>query len=694
MTTNAPELREINLNAIRASGHNPRKDFTSPAVNTYLAGLAETIKRQGILQPALVRPEYCLGARSSAEIVSKRPPALPPGGFGNVVLIAGECRWRASKLANRATLPCVVREMTDDDAREAQQIENLQRQDLTALEEAQGFDEMLTLKDDAGKPRYTVASLAERIGRPLDYVYRRRALLQLPAAAKAAILDGTLSPRVASLISTIPVVDLREKFTQKVLKPQLTEGPLTFVEARRVRDESFVQTLKGAPFNLDDAALDPVAGPCSACPKMSANAAHLFDPADATANLKGRTCLDPNCYRGKLAAVYKRQDEAAKKEGKRMLSIEETSAIYPAAYISAGMAPTAPYVEIARRPDDHLLKKEVANSARVQSWAQLVEEAERKTGGKVPRILARDQSHVVRELVDVKAAMALIEKSGEPIFKTAGERAPGDTVTAAARLERKAEQEEAKHRAAAILDGLTALEAALAKGWDKPATWDVIFDLALGQAGPDGWGLIAKWKGLASDGGTFGNMDAVQKWSNGLKQQQRDNLVPILLLAPHLKHNGLKLPAFVKLAGEYKIDAKAIEKAVREKAKLSKKPEKLTGPALEEKVRELRRAKKSGTEISLALGISLPRVAILVKKIEAAEQAAKVTTDPKILGEWVKAHAGGMSIDEIARSYKVPKADVQGALQGNTVKAAKGKGGPVASKFDARFKPAKKAGAK
>jgi hypothetical protein len=90
-------------------------------------------------------------------------------------------------------------------------------------------------------------------------------------------------------------------------------------------------------------------------------------------------------------------------------------------------------------------------------------------------------------------------------------------------------------------------------------------------------------------------------------------------------------------------------------------------------------------EIALALCVPLKRAHKILAKIEAEEKAAQVTTDPKILAQWVKAQAGGMPIEEIARSFKAPVADVAGALAGK---------GAAKRKTKAAKKAAKKGGVK
>ena len=106
-------VTQLSLNEIEPNREQPRKHFDEAA----LAELSESIAMHGVIQPLLVRP-------------------ISDGGYQ---LIAGERRWRASRMAGLTQVPVVIREMTDSEAMELALIENLQREDLNPIEEAEGF---------------------------------------------------------------------------------------------------------------------------------------------------------------------------------------------------------------------------------------------------------------------------------------------------------------------------------------------------------------------------------------------------------------------------------------------------------------------------------------------------------------------------------------------------------------------------
>lgn len=146
---------QIRVDSLRASTTNPRKRF-EPA---HLEDLAASIRERGVLQPLLVRP-------------AATPKDARPGLSDVYEIVAGECRWRAATLAGLAHVPCIVRMLDDQAALDAQIVENLQRRDLSPLEEAAAFQRRLKAAGDAGT-KFGVADLAQKIGKAKRWVYDR-----------------------------------------------------------------------------------------------------------------------------------------------------------------------------------------------------------------------------------------------------------------------------------------------------------------------------------------------------------------------------------------------------------------------------------------------------------------------------------------------------------------------------------------
>lgn len=158
-STSAVKLKIMDIEPNRDQ---PRKIFDEDA----LAELADSIAKHGVIQPLLVRP-------------------MPDGSYQ---LVAGERRWRASRMAGLTEVPVVIKELSDDEAMSLALIENLQREDLNAIEEAQGIkalmDTLSLTQDEA----------AERVGKSRPAVANALRLLKLPDSVIALVSDGKLSP--------------------------------------------------------------------------------------------------------------------------------------------------------------------------------------------------------------------------------------------------------------------------------------------------------------------------------------------------------------------------------------------------------------------------------------------------------------------------------------------------------------------
>lgn len=153
-------VREIQLTEIKPNPYQPRKNFSAEAI----AELKESIKEHGILQPIIVRKNG-----KSYEIV------------------AGERRFRAAKAAHLKRIPAVVREFNDSQMMELAVLENLQREDLTPMEEAAAYQ---TLMDRLG---VTQEDLAKRLGKSRPYIANHIRLLTLPPKIQNLITEGKLS---------------------------------------------------------------------------------------------------------------------------------------------------------------------------------------------------------------------------------------------------------------------------------------------------------------------------------------------------------------------------------------------------------------------------------------------------------------------------------------------------------------------
>ena len=185
-TLPASALREIPIDALVPNPHQPRVHFDEES----LTDLANSIREIGVLQPLLVR-----------EV-----------GPGRYELIAGERRWRAAQRAKLTTVPVVVREISELDSVEQALVENLHRQDLTALEEASAYQQLV---DDFSMSH---AQVAERVGKSRAAVTNALRLLNLPGPVQGYLADGRLTAGHARALLACEVPATMEKLAAEAVR--------------------------------------------------------------------------------------------------------------------------------------------------------------------------------------------------------------------------------------------------------------------------------------------------------------------------------------------------------------------------------------------------------------------------------------------------------------------------------------------
>lgn len=146
-------------------------------------------------------------------------------------LVFGERRWRAARLAGFTHYPVEIAQYSDDELEEVGLIENIQRQDLTPLEEARKYQRLLALQDEQGQPRYSIRRLAARIGKDKSYIEMRLAVLRAPEDVQQLVRDQPAVPlRTAFEIGKVEDPEKREEILS-----DLREGTITGVEEVKSR---------------------------------------------------------------------------------------------------------------------------------------------------------------------------------------------------------------------------------------------------------------------------------------------------------------------------------------------------------------------------------------------------------------------------------------------------------------------------
>ena len=303
-TNTANTFANLPLTHIATSQTNPRKHFDP----TKLAELAESIKASGVHQPVLVRPL----------------PGTRVDGTDRAVqyeLVCGERRYRASELAGVGTIPAMICALTTDQVLEIQLIENLQRDDLNALEEAEGYQALMAHSG------ITAEEVGTKIGKSRAYVYARTKLLDLSQEVKQAMREGQLDFSRALLIARIPDSTLQAKALEAATHKDY-QGEVPSVRSFQTWLQSNVMLrLDKAVFKITDTRLVQAAGSCTACPKRTGANPDLF--ADASS---ADLCIDPPCYQGKEAAHRAALMAMAAKKGMQFIEGKEARELIPHQY--------------------------------------------------------------------------------------------------------------------------------------------------------------------------------------------------------------------------------------------------------------------------------------------------------------------------------------------------------------------------
>lgn len=264
-------LADVELSQIQVSKSNAMFRDPSELTDDSLQELSESIKRQGLLQPLLLRAH----------------------GNGSFILVAGERRFRASKLAGLKQVPAYVRTMTEAEALDMQLTENLQRKDVHPIKEARAYAYLIKQR------KISASEIALRFAKSENYVAMRLKLNDLDEKIAEDFAQDRLSLSQALIIARLQPADQKE--IRKHCTRDTGEGTKRFYETV-AEIEAFIQRhitrdLSKVPWKLEDPAVHPAAGPCTTCTKRSGAQNSLF--ADIK---KDDRCFDPVCFKAKLNA--------------------------------------------------------------------------------------------------------------------------------------------------------------------------------------------------------------------------------------------------------------------------------------------------------------------------------------------------------------------------------------------------------
>jgi ParB family transcriptional regulator, chromosome partitioning protein len=238
---------------------------------------AETIRTHGVLEPLLVRP-------------------CTERGFE---IVFGARRYRAAQLAEAETVPVRIKQMSDAEVLEAQIIENLQREDIHPMQEAESFKRLLDLEE----PKYSIEQIAAKTGKSPTYVAQRLKLNELTEPVIDAFYRNEVGVGHALLLAKLPA-DKQDEALKACFREDWAgsdrKAKRILLPVRNLQtwiEQNILLLLKDAPFDKRDAHLVAIAGSCVDCPNRTGHNKLLF--ADLG---KQDACADPRCYQAKVDA--------------------------------------------------------------------------------------------------------------------------------------------------------------------------------------------------------------------------------------------------------------------------------------------------------------------------------------------------------------------------------------------------------
>lgn len=507
---------------IPSAGNRPCGSGTSAA---QIKELAASIAEKGIRQPLIVREH--------------------PTKKGHYEVTNGHRRLAAAERLDLAELPCIVRVLTDREAKEERIIENLQREGLHEIEEARLYQELLDETDAEGKPAYDYKLIARKIGKSPAFVYARIKLLRMPELAQDAMMGGKLNASVALLLCRIPDPKLAHKATCEVLdrlsgkeENALNDDwePMSYRQAKEHIQRKYMIRLKGAAFDQADELLVPEynaegkdiaeggerggGGACSSCPFRTGNMKVLFPEAESA-----DVCTNTPCYQKKVAAAQKRETEKFKSQGQTLLKPKQAANLLT--YDGTQLNDRA---RVTHLP----LNEKVPGKKK--TWGELLE----KEGIEHEVVVAKAASKSV-PLTPISAALAAaVSKAGVELAAPAAE--PTDDEIAAAKAEAAATRE--------LMEGVVNLAA---EQLSKAVRLAKHADLVRAYVGSE----------FLSQGGTQVTQKMVKKMDD--RELFAELFMTGVLFSP-LSYQGELREEYVKLAAEFDVDVKAIVKEAKQAA--------------------------------------------------------------------------------------------------------------------------------
>ncbi|MGE3346087.1 MAG: ParB/RepB/Spo0J family partition protein [Ramlibacter sp.] len=306
----SPELNTVqlvDLSRIVESETQPRKVYKPGP----LAELAESIKAAGVMQPILLRPITRQADAEATELME---------------IVYGHRRFRGAQMAGLAAIPATVRELTNEQAELLQALENLHREDLDPIEEAESY------RDHMARQGLTAAQMGECVKKSRTHVYNQLQLLKLCPEGQDLVRARTIGPEIGVQVARLVTHDLQREALEEIVTTRTYGGDedepsievMSNREVQRLIDTNYSKHLSDAIFDRQDMFLVPDRPDCHSCPQRAGNMPE--------ANAKGPRadlCGNPECFGNKTKAHLAAVAESARAQGGTVIAAEEARPLFP-----------------------------------------------------------------------------------------------------------------------------------------------------------------------------------------------------------------------------------------------------------------------------------------------------------------------------------------------------------------------------
>lgn len=405
-------MQHVPVTIIARTLRNPRKHFDQGK----LQELADSIKATGVHQAILLRPlpDSRIADEQRLAIAEKRERA-------QYEIVCGERRWRATRLAGLAEIPAMIRAMSDADALRASVIENLQREDVTKLEEAEGYRELLDLGNT------TAEEIAKDVGKSRTYVFNVMKVLDLCEQGREALRKGEIDYSRAQLLARIPSAQLQANALKDITRTDWQGDRPSYRECEALVQREYMVRLDRAKFDITDATLVPAAGGCANCNKRTGADAELKKEMGSA-----DICTDKQCYDAKAEAHTARIVQEAKDKGHTVIVGKEAAELQAQGY-NEKLLGYRRLDAIEDSPGDHPLRKIIGDQMKAEGIQPVKIESPRRKGELVDAL----PNETVLRLLKIVDGQA---KASEKVAKEARQFSESKKAQAEAKAKAKFEQ--------------------------------------------------------------------------------------------------------------------------------------------------------------------------------------------------------------------------------------------------------------